>query len=121
MKRIFFTLCVVLGLVFIALLYTSSSHYRFRQAERYQADLPMTFDHQTHAEQRCVGCHHNFIDNSGQGLCIQCHVNDAELNTQFERQFHRFCRGCHEEKQLLGEKHGPIRICSECHTTDTLP
>ncbi len=116
-----------LGILFflfasIALLvYLSSDHHRATADIHHQPRLAMTFDHQTHGKQQCIACHHNFVDKSGQGLCLECHVATKGLRLEFEEQFHNLCRGCHEEKQAEGEKHGPIRQCLACHTEDTLP
>jgi hypothetical protein len=83
--------------------------------------LPMTFAHKDHIIQRCVDCHHNFEDDSGQGLCIDCHVRDDDLAYRIEKQFHDLCRGCHLDEHRKGEKAGPLRRCDDCHTADHLP
>ena len=121
MKRtaIFVLLVVVAAL--LGLLYTSTNHYASMQEQRYQPDLPMTFDHATHGKEKCVDCHHNFIDGSGQGLCIACHLENDEVKLALESQFHSLCMGCHEERQLKEEIHGPVRACEGCHTMDHLP
>ena len=83
--------------------------------------LPLTFAHLDHRPVNCVACHHNFIDDTGQGLCFDCHKTDSEVNALIEDQFHTLCRGCHVEKQRLGEDGGPTRQCIDCHTTDEAP
>ncbi|MDA1077186.1 MAG: cytochrome c3 family protein [Proteobacteria bacterium] len=83
--------------------------------------LPMNFAHQDHTEQACFGCHHNFIDDSGHGLCIDCHKTNTEVAGQIETQFHDLCRTCHIENQIQGEDTGPVRACIDCHEGDDLP
>lgn len=83
--------------------------------------LPLTFAHLDHQPVSCVACHHNFIDDTGQGLCLDCHKRDPEVNALIEQQFHTLCRDCHLEKQRLGEDSGPVRRCVDCHTADAAP
>lgn len=83
--------------------------------------LPLTFAHLDHRSVNCVACHHNFIDDSGQGLCFDCHKTDPTVNALIEEHFHALCRDCHVEKQALGEDGGPTRQCIHCHTADEAP
>ena len=83
--------------------------------------LPLTFAHLDHRSVNCVDCHHNFIDDTGQGLCFDCHKTDPNVNALMEEQFHALCRDCHVEKQRLGEDAGPTRQCIDCHTADEAP
>ncbi len=83
--------------------------------------LPMTFAHSDHAKQACIDCHHNYSDNTGSGPCLVCHQTEPEIAVNLEQQFHALCMGCHEEKQLAGEKYGPLRRCLDCHQEDVLP
>ena len=83
--------------------------------------LPMTFAHADHRVVNCVDCHHNFIDDSGQGLCLDCHKTDPTVSALIESQFHDLCRDCHVEQQHLGEDGGPVRSCLACHTADEAP
>ena len=41
--------------------------------------LPLTFAHLDHREVNCITCHHNFSDDTGQGLCIDCHRTDPKV------------------------------------------
>jgi len=93
-------------------------------AQRWQspeAILPMTFAHIDHAGESCLGCHHNYVDATGQDLCMSCHVAVPELWPKLETQFHTLCRGCHVERQLAGKDSGPTRVCIDCHLSDKLP
>jgi hypothetical protein len=83
--------------------------------------LPMNFAHLDHVQVNCVDCHHNYVDDTGGGLCMNCHVTDPQVWPLFEQQFHDLCRGCHEEKAALGEAGGPPRRCVACHMGDELP
>ncbi len=109
---------VLMVLVLAAL---SSPWAKQQKPQRFTPDLPMTFDHQTHREQQCIDCHHNFVDDSGQGLCLECHVSDRKLSALLEQQFHELCQGCHIEQQVAGQSHGPIRVCLACHQEDEAP
>ncbi len=105
---------ILVGLGWLA----SEGQQRLR-AER--AMLPVTFAHLDHRSVNCVACHHNFVDQTGQGLCFQCHKTNPEISTLIETQFHTLCRDCHVEKQAEGEDGGPTRRCLDCHTTDDAP
>lgn len=83
--------------------------------------LPMNFAHLDHVLVNCVDCHHNYIDDTGGGLCMTCHVTDQQVWPLFEKQFHELCRGCHEDRAALGEVGGPPRQCAACHMGDDLP
>ncbi len=83
--------------------------------------LPLTFAHLDHQAVNCIACHHNFVDDTGQGLCFDCHKTDPAVNALMEEQFHSLCRDCHVEKQRLGEDGGPTRRCIDCHTADEAP
>lgn len=91
---------------------------------RLRADapmLPVTFAHATHTTVNCITCHHNFVDSSGQGLCLDCHQHHPDVRALRETQFHTLCRDCHLEKHTLGEDGGPVRACVDCHTADEAP
>ena len=83
--------------------------------------LPMNFAHEDHVPVNCVDCHHNYIDDTGGGLCMNCHVTDESVWPLLERQYHDLCRGCHEDKAALGEAGGAPRECMACHLGDDLP
>jgi hypothetical protein len=79
--------------------------------------LPAQFPHDKHTTVNCLTCHHNLIDNTGTGSCIDCHRNSrAALNhSSNEATFHVFCRSCHVQLAQEGRKHGPTRACASCH------
>ena len=83
--------------------------------------LPMNFAHQDHLPVNCVHCHHNYVDDTGGGLCMNCHVTNQTVWPLLEQQFHDLCRDCHAEKAALGEEGGPPRQCMACHLGDDLP
>jgi hypothetical protein len=83
--------------------------------------LDMSFGHADHREQNCIVCHHNYVDDTGQGLCIDCHVRDPELRAVFEQQFHDLCRSCHVEERRKGRDAGPTRRCLDCHHAEDAP
>lgn len=82
--------------------------------------LPLTFAHLDHREVNCITCHHNFADDTGQGLCIDCHRIDPEVRLEIEPMFHTLCRDCHVEKHAAGKDGGPVRRCADCHTVETV-
>lgn len=86
-----------------------------------QPILPMTFAHEDHVSESCIGCHHNYVDDSGAGLCMTCHVQHAELLQALELQFHDLCRGCHTDKARESLASGPPRRCVACHRLETRP
>ena len=47
--------------------------------------LPLTFAHLDHREVNCITCHHNFTDDTGQGLCIDCHSTDPKCACRSNR------------------------------------
>ena len=83
--------------------------------------LPMSFAHQDHMEVGCATCHHNFVDDTGQGFCIDCHKTDPEIAADVESMFHDLCRECHVQRQRDGLEGGPTRACIGCHQGDDLP
>lgn len=83
--------------------------------------LPLTFAHLDHHTVNCIACHHNFVDDTGAGLCFDCHKTDPAVNALIEEQFHTLCRDCHVQMQRLGEDGGPTRRCIACHTADDAP
>ena len=83
--------------------------------------LPMTFAHLDHAIVNCIDCHHNYNDDTGGGLCMNCHMTNEDVWPLLEKQFHDLCRDCHAEKAALGEDGGPPRRCVDCHLGDDLP
>ncbi len=123
MKRTLALLLVLVGVLYALMIGLSSAAYRAQQEQTaWVPPLPMKFAHIDHAQQRCVDCHHNFEDDTGQGMCIDCHFRDPELAVIMEQQFHDLCRGCHLEKAMAGEEaHGPLRHCVDCHQEDFMP
>lgn len=83
--------------------------------------LPVTFAHSDHQAVNCATCHHNYLDDTGAGLCFDCHKTDPRVNALVEQQFHGFCMGCHVDRQRAGEDGGPTRACASCHTADEAP
>lgn len=83
--------------------------------------LPMSFAHLDHVAENCVLCHHNYADDTGGGLCMECHVTEQQVWPLFEQQYHELCRGCHAEKAAQGIDGGPPRECMACHLGDDLP
>jgi amino acid transporter len=78
--------------------------------------LPILFPHEKHITVNCVTCHHNFVDKTGIGSCLDCHRQPRPDVTQSaEATFHTFCRDCHRELAHTTAKHGPTRACSACH------
>ena len=64
--------------------------------ERYEPPLlPVSFAHRDHNNFNCVACHHNFADDTGIGLCFDCHKTEPTVAHLIEDQFHDLCRGCH--------------------------
>jgi hypothetical protein len=119
-------ICLMAGILALAL--WSSEPAQTYLAQRESADfrdmprLPMTFAHRDHGSQQCATCHHNYIDNTGHDLCLNCHLITPELTARVEQHFHSLCMGCHQQEQLQGaEKYGPVRACSGCHLEDDLP
>ena len=94
------------------------------RAHYYEAPspiLPMSFAHIDHVSVNCVDCHHNYVDDTGGGLCMTCHVTDQAVWPLLEQQFHALCRDCHAEKAAAGDLGGPPRACMACHLGDELP
>ena len=83
--------------------------------------LAVNFAHADHIEQNCVVCHHNFVDDTGIGMCFDCHKTDPEVAPLIEEQFHDLCRNCHLEEQAASGEHGPTRQCIDCHVRDDKP
>lgn len=83
--------------------------------------LPMSFAHADHVRENCLLCHHNYVDDTGGDLCMNCHLTNQDVMPLLEYQFHGLCRGCHTEKAAAGTEGGPPRQCMGCHLGDDLP
>lgn len=83
--------------------------------------LPLTFAHAAHQDVNCVACHHEFVDATPRGPCLECHAEDPAVAHLLETQFHDLCRGCHVERRTAGLAAGPTRACGACHTPDEAP
>jgi hypothetical protein len=115
-------LLAVTFLSYALLVGLSGDWYQSRQhTDATVNDLPLKFAHIDHKGEQCVSCHHNYQDDTGQGLCLDCHRRDKAIAHLIEAQFHGLCRGCHEKKQQEGEDGGPTRRCGDCHQPDILP
>ena len=78
--------------------------------------IGVNFPHDSHTSINCVACHHNFVDHTGVTGCVDCHRSQrADLPRSSEATFHSFCRDCHTQMALEGNRHGPTRACSGCH------
>ena len=78
--------------------------------------LTTYFPHDKHTSVNCVTCHHNFVDRTGVGSCLDCHRRPhPDLTQSAEATFHTFCRDCHTQLATTTAKHGPTRSCSACH------
>jgi len=122
MKSVF-ALLVAAGLL-VVIFGSPAAREAPRKDHYYQAPdriLPMTFAHLDHVSVNCVECHHNYVDDTGGGLCMNCHVTDQRVWPLLAHQFHDLCRGCHAEKAAAGEEGGPPRSCVACHQADELP
>jgi class III cytochrome C family protein len=83
--------------------------------------LPVYFPHERHTTVNCVTCHHNFIDKTGIGSCLDCHrQRRPDLIRSGEATFHTFCRDCHTGLAQTTIKHGPTRSCAACHVKPTV-
>ena len=78
--------------------------------------LPVSFPHEKHTTVGCVLCHHNFVDKTGTGSCLDCHRSArSDLTASAEATFHTFCRNCHTRLAATTDQHGPARACATCH------
>ncbi len=83
--------------------------------------LAVSFAHADHVDQTCTSCHHNYIDDTGMGMCLDCHKTDPEVAPLIEEQFHTLCMGCHVDEHTQGLESGPTRSCIACHVPDPHP
>lgn len=74
------------------------------------------FLHTDHTRLACAGCHHNFVDRTGNENCLTCHkrISVSEA-TRIDAVFHAFCSDCHRADKRAGKKFGPIDDCNGCH------
>ncbi|HYM44290.1 MAG TPA: cytochrome c3 family protein [Steroidobacteraceae bacterium] len=78
--------------------------------------LELDFPHDKHRAVRCLLCHHDYLDRSGQGSCVGCHRSArADLRVGAEARFHDFCLGCHRDPPAGLTGHGPVSGCDTCH------
>jgi hypothetical protein len=119
--RLKLVLAAMIGLYGLLVLFSSDVFHDLENEPPVTGVLPMTFAHKDHIEQNCILCHHNYNDDTGTGMCIDCHLRDPEVSHLLEEQFHGLCMTCHAEKYMEGEKGGPLRRCIDCHEEDHLP
>jgi hypothetical protein len=117
-KRRLLTTAIPCFLSVTALLFlpapTASS--RLLQPATTPATLAINFPHEKHTSVNCIVCHHNFVDKTGLGSCLDCHRSSrTDLTQAAEATFHTFCRRCHTELAHTTVRHGPPRDCSACH------
>jgi hypothetical protein len=109
--------CLAVLMLTLSPVPTASS--RLLQPATAPADLPVHFPHEKHTTVNCVTCHHNFVDKTGIGSCLDCHRSDrADLTQSALATFHTFCRNCHSQLAQTTAKHGPTRACSACHSSN---
>jgi len=102
--------------VVLLVLPTPTGGSRLLQPATVPSALHVNFPHENHRTVNCITCHHNFVDRTGFGSCLDCHRSPrANLRQSGEATFHVFCRDCHRDLSLQGSKHGPVRECSACH------
>jgi Class III cytochrome C family len=113
---------VITGAMVVVLLALAiAARHGRRDAIETRPLLPLTFAHVDHRSVNCITCHHNFVDSTGQGLCINCHKTNSKVRLEIEPIFHTLCRDCHVAKRTSGEDAGPVRRCADCHTADDQP
>ena len=118
MSKFTIVMTVMIAMLTAFMLWAAYDVERFSPPENI---LPMTFAHADHAGENCLVCHHNFQDETGGGLCINCHQTDSSVNLIIREQFHELCMSCHAERNAQSEPAGPLRVCDDCHTADTQP
>jgi hypothetical protein len=107
--------CSIAAVVLLALP-TPTGGSRLLQPATAPLALHVNFPHENHRTVNCITCHHNFVDHTGFGSCLDCHRSPRpDLRQSGEATFHVFCRDCHRDLALQGSKHGPVRECSACH------
>jgi Class III cytochrome C family len=109
--------CSVAAVVLL-LLPLPTATLRLLQPATTPSTLRVNFPHDKHTTVNCVTCHHNFLDKTGIGSCLDCHRGARpDLPQAAEPTFHVFCRDCHRQLALEARtKHGPVRACSGCHS-----
>jgi hypothetical protein len=110
--------CAAAALLFLLPIPTATSH--LLQPAATPSLLPVRFPHEKHTTVDCITCHHNFVDKTGVGSCLDCHRSSLpDLTQSAEATFHTFCRGCHTDLAQTTDKHGPTRACSTCHVSSS--
>jgi hypothetical protein len=101
----------------LLLLPTATGESRLLQPPLAPSLVHINFPHENHTSVNCVLCHHNYVDKTGFGSCLDCHRSPRpDLIQAPEATFHVFCRDCHRKLALeKNSKHGPVRECSGCH------
>jgi hypothetical protein len=85
-------------------------------ALRRSRPLPLSFPHEKHTAVNCLLCHHNYVDKTGIGACIDCHRSARrDIRVTIEPRFHSFCFDCHRDTGQPFKEHGPVAGCEACH------
>jgi predicted CXXCH cytochrome family protein len=109
--------CAVVAIVALAALLAPGAALALREPVITRlSPLAVDFPHDKHRRVRCVQCHHNFTDRSGDGGCYSCHRSGRpDLRAGAEARFHDFCLGCHRDPPPQETHHGPVTGCDTCH------
>jgi hypothetical protein len=111
-------LAVTLGLFVVAIAAFASgplATWRLDTLRRAPIDHAR-FLHTDHIGLACAGCHHNFVDSSGDENCLTCHKRiSVSETTRIDRVFHIFCSDCHRTDIREDRKSGPVDNCNGCH------
>ena len=72
--KIVFGIAVLLGILIVAFGSPVAKEKPVRDYHYGSLEpiLPMNFAHLDHANENCVLCHHNYVDDTGGGLCMNC-------------------------------------------------
>jgi hypothetical protein len=82
------------------------------RSERLVVDFP----HGKHRAVKCVACHHDYLDRSGEESCVACHRSGRPaIRVGAEARFHDFCLGCHRDPPAYLTGAGPVTGCATCH------
>ena len=110
--------CAAAVLLFLLPIPTATSHLLHPAVT--PSLLPVHLPHEKHTTVDCITCHHNFVDKTGVGSCLDCHRSSRpDLTQSAEATFHTFCRNCHTDLAQTTDKHGPTRACSTCHVSSS--
>ena len=124
LKTIFFTLCLVVGVVVGYAMAADNGPAKININVDGKGKAVKNFDHHKHQQMpeikgKCAYCHHTMKAGEKPKKCEACHTDKSKKDAKtgaigFKKAFHDKCQKCHNKKaKETGKK--DLKKCKACH------